>query len=181
MDEKHSFRNNSELRSADSRAAKYDLRRHSGQIKEYFEDHIELKDLKFNPSELDDPENELSQLTDMVSQMDIQRQRNMRFMEVGMRAGAVIVLFVFVCFFRARNVPNVYTEDFCMRDKGHILTAGMNEAVNKSPELLTFMQLTSSGLMDIVFLNMIIWWMLKGKTGLMLQSLATFYVLRGVV
>jgi hypothetical protein len=102
-------------------------------------------------------------------------------MEIGMRGSAVIVLFLALCFFKARNVPNVYTEDFCMRDKGHILTASMNEAVNKSPALLTFFQLSSSGLMDVVFLNMVFWFLFKGKTGLILQSLATFYVLRGVV
>lgn len=89
----------------------------------------------------------------------------MRYMEIGMRASAVIVLFLALCFFRSRNVPNVYTEDFCMRDKGHILTSGMNEAVNKSPELLTFFQLSSSGLMDVVFLNMVCWFLFVAKTG----------------
>lgn len=113
--------------------------------------------------------------------MDIQRERHMRYMEVGMRGSAVIVLFLALCFFKVRNIPNVYTEDFCMRDKGHILTASMNEAVNKSPALLTFFQLSSSGLMDVVFLNMVFWFLFKGKTGHILQSLATFYVLRGVV
>ena len=102
-------------------------------------------------------------------------------MKVGMRAGAVIVLFLIVCFFRARNLPNVYTEEFCTRDKGHILTLGMNEALHKSPEFLRFFELTSSGLVDILFLNMIIWWFVKGKTGLLLASLTTFYVLRAVV
>lgn len=105
----------------------------------------------------------------------------MRYMEIGMRASAVIVMFLAMCLLRSRNVPNVYTEDFCMRDNGHILTASTNEAVNKSPELLTFFQLSSSGLMDIVFLNMVFYFMLVAKTGLILQALATFYVLRGVV
>lgn len=60
MNEKDSSRNHSEMYSPEIHSAKYDLRRQQKQVKEYFDDHIELKDLKHKQTELDDPEHELS-------------------------------------------------------------------------------------------------------------------------
>ena len=67
MNEKDSSRNESGLYSPDIQSAKYDLKKQQKQIKEYFDDHIELKDLNFKQTDQDDPEHELSQLTDIVS------------------------------------------------------------------------------------------------------------------
>jgi len=73
MDEKERSRNESELYSPEIKSAKYDLRKKQKSMKEYFDDHIELKDLNSKKLDLDDPEHELSQLTDIVGLMDIQR------------------------------------------------------------------------------------------------------------
>lgn len=73
MDEKERSRNESELYSPEIKSVKYDLRKQQKSMKEYFDDHIELKDLNSKKLDLDDPEHELSQLTDIVGLMDIQR------------------------------------------------------------------------------------------------------------
>jgi hypothetical protein len=187
MNEKEQSRNNSVLSSPDTSGNKYDLKKRPKQVNEYFDDQIELKDLKeIKPKSKsqdfdDEADLEISQLSDIVSRLDSEREKHMRYMEIGMRAVAVVVLFIALCIFKARNVPNVYTEDFCMRDKGHILTASMNESVNKNPALLRFFQLSSSGLMDVVFVNMVGYFALYGKTGHILAVLATFYILRAIV
>jgi hypothetical protein len=105
----------------------------------------------------------------------------MRYMEIGMRACAVIALFVALCIFKTRNVPNVYTEDFCMNDKGHILLAGVNAELNRNKNLLSRLQLSSSAMLDLVFFSTVIYFVCYGKNGHITHVFGTFYGIRGII
>jgi hypothetical protein len=67
MNEKDSSRNHSQIMSPDSAMAKADLKGQEKHIKQYFEDHIELKELNSKSKDFDDSDLEISQLSDFVT------------------------------------------------------------------------------------------------------------------
>lgn len=158
-----------------------ELKGQEKNIKQYFDDHIELKELNSKSKDFEENEMEISELSDFVSQLDRTREQHMRYMVIGMRACAVIVLFVALCIFKTRNVPNVYTEDFCMNDKGHIILAAPNAELNKNSGMLSFLQLTSSASLDFIFASTIVCFILLGKNGHILHSFGTFYGIRAII
>lgn len=76
---------------------------------------------------------------------------------------------------------NQSSDDFCMFDAGHLWTKYFNDLVHTNKGWLSFFEITSSGIMDLVMLNMMISWYLSGRTGQILWTVIVFYVSRAII
>lgn len=137
--------------------------------------HLTCKEMEHND------QNELFTRTQYNNELKKQRLSSKKHMEIIMRAASAIILLIAVWWFKRGNKASIYQEGFCLIDQGHKWTATINEMCHKSKALLTFFEISSSGLMDLTFLCMLIYWFIWGKTGEILWKLAVFYGVRGLV
>lgn len=83
--------------------------------------------------------NELDTIKEFEQHMDAKRRTNMKYMELIMRgAAAVIMLLSLFCVKTLPKNPNLYSDGFCLKDKGHIWTEPVNDLVHQSKSVLSF-------------------------------------------
>lgn len=109
------------------------------------------------------------------------RMASKRHMEIIMRTASAVILLIALWWFRRGKKAGMYQDGFCLIDQGHIWTSSINKLCHKSKAWLTFFEVTSSGTMDLVFLALLIFWFIWGKTGEVLWKVAIFYGIRGFV
>jgi hypothetical protein len=119
----------------------------------YF-DQIELADLNIKKSfEEEEGIKDFDTIKVYKDSMTLARMKNMRHMEVVMRGStALIMLIVLFCVRIGGKSTGIYPEEICIVDKGHIWTEPVNELVHESERWLTFFEISSSGMMDIVMI-----------------------------
>lgn len=152
----------------------------------FHDGEIELANLDFTNQSLEDAEHmdDMDQFNPMKAYDEAlfsKRETNKRYMEVVMRGCSAIILLIALWWFRRGSKTSVYSDGFCLKDQGHIWTESINELCHRSKAWLSFFEITSSGIMDVVFVNMMIYWFLYGKSGQMLWNVAIFYGTRGIV
>jgi hypothetical protein len=106
----------------------------------------------------------------------------MRYMEVVMRgSSALVMLIVLFCVRLGGKSTGLYPEEICIVDKGHIWTEPVNGIVHESEKWLNFFQISSSGMMDLVMINYLIWFYFKARNGHTLWTVAIFYGTRAII
>ncbi|EAR82185.1 PAP2 family protein (macronuclear) [Tetrahymena thermophila SB210] len=91
----------------------------------------------------------------------------------------VVLAFITVVYLGKRYaVPSVEVE--CIKDPIHDALTYFNDAVNNNLSLARFLQISSSLLMDIVFVTLYGYWVFNISTGRVIYATGLFYLVRAI-
>ena len=125
---------------------------------------------------------EMDNMQEYHSSLNQKRINNKRYMEIIMRGCSAAVLLMILQWGRStQGKTNVFAEGFCLNDKGHKWTAGINDLVHESKAWLSFFEITSSLIMDTVFVSSLFYWLCYSKNGYILWNCGFFYAIRGII
>lgn len=97
-----------------------------------------------------------------------------------LKAKVLIAIFTIGCIFvfKEFGLPNVEVK--CIDDPSHDYFNDLNRRVNTDHSFANLLQISSSLLMDFIFLSLYVYWVLNVKTGRPIYAIGLFYLIRGL-